>query len=347
MSRNMIAANQRLFAHLESYCARRGEPLATAGSVRWVRSQSALDRSVLKDLKVHEVLRFGRYRALCRTRLAQTNYIGLLGFEFAVDLPQLVARELGAGFVVALLSELLPQPLSGPAQVRDVVEVGRADEEEYGGHEHDAIQSVFPPLQLLECREVPDGDAIWRLFLLVCGQECQQGGSWMESELTDALSSLTDLSVAALPYQAICLSMFDADPRSLFMALYRCIEATYAYEATQKIVDKLRLEVTWLELATVLDGEIGWHPQEASTLNLVLKNALRTDLGELCRLLKSELGADPATSAGKALYQLRNRVVHHRGGEAVGFDDYDWNALCGVLINVVFHVFTHAYSRGQ
>lgn len=347
MSRNMIDANRRLFAHLEEYCARREEPLGTAGAVRWVHSPVEVDRETLKNAKVLENLRYGRYRALCHLELANSHYVGLVGFDFPIELPQLVAQEVTSGFAVTLLSELRPQPLAGPSAVRDVVEVGQRGETGYAGHESEAIQTLFPSLQLLECRQPPEGDAIWRLFLMICSQECQQGGSWMEAELTEALVSLTDLSVAALPYRAICLSMFDADPRSLFMALYRCIEATYAYESAQKIVDKFSLEVTWQELAEALDEEIGWHPQEASSLNLVLKHALQADLDELCRLFKVEAGTDVAATAGKVLYRLRNRVVHHRTGEAVGFDEYDWNSLCRVLIDVVFHVFTHAYARAE
>ena len=158
------------------------------------------------------------------------------------------------------------------------------------------------------------------------------------------LVSLTDLNVPALPYAAIGESMFDADPRSLYMALYRCIEATYAFETSRRLVDDLKLSVPWVEMAEALANVAGWRPQEASSLNIVLRNALEQDLRDVCQCLNVSVGNDVAASAGKAIYSLRNRIVHYRPGtERVELESVAWNMLCHLLVRIVFHVFTKAY----
>jgi hypothetical protein len=180
---------------------------------------------------------------------------------------------------------------------------------------------------------------------MICAEECQQGGSWIESDLADVLVTLTDLNVPALPYSAICRSMFDSDPRSLFMALYRCIEATYAFESSRRVVDRLGLQLQWQALAAALEEEVGWHPQEASSLNVVLRHAVEDDLLDLCDCLSVDVGRDLQASAGRALYSLRNHIVHFRPGIASpAVQEIDWKQLCRVLVGIVFHAFTRAYA---
>jgi hypothetical protein len=169
----------------------------------------------------------------------------------------------------------------------------------------------------------------------------------MSQQLTYELMSLADLNIAFFPYGALCRSMFDSDPRSLYMALYRCIEATYAYESCRKLVDALALSMEWHRLAAALESEVGWHPQQAASLNVVLKYALEEDLAEVCRCVGAEVGPDLHVSAGRAIYQFRNRIVHFRPGSDDGSDDdMDWSALCRALVGVVVHVFSNAFVTG-
>jgi hypothetical protein len=340
----MKTANSLLFSHLESYCVRRGQPLEDAGKVRYVSSDE-LEKKFLKDLKVNLSMRFGNHRSLTHLRLGDEHFIGLIGFEFEPGLPALSPVPANGGMVVCLLSTIKPLPSVGPATVRNIVEVGSMEDRGYAGHAASAIESLFPQIQVLKCSQPLEDDAAWRVFLMICAQECMQGGSWVEDELSEALVSLTDLNIPSMPYSAICRSMFDADPRSLFMALYRCIEATYAYESSRRLVEKLKLEISWQEMAAALDSEVGWHPQEAQSLNVVLQHAVKQDLADVCECLGVELGNDVQATAGRAIYSLRNKIVHFRAGsEEPGVDEIDWNRLCYLLVGIVFNVFTRAYS---
>lgn len=345
MSRDMRDANRAIFAHLEHFCARKGEPIPTAGQTRWVRSDDE-DKRYLKELTVGIRLQFGRRRALAHLSLDAQHYIAVFDFEIEPSAPHLQVVEANGGLLTALLAELRPDPVATPAQIRNIVEVGSKEEAEpYGGHEADAIQGLFPSITILECSDPVDEDAIWRLFLLICAQECGEGSYWLDPVLADAIMAITDVVVPNLPYAAMCRSMFDADPRGLFMALYRCLEATYAYESSVKLVMDLQISVTWQEMATALEAAIGWRPNEAAALNSMLQHAFDEDLRDICAHLSAPVGNDLRVAAGRAIYSLRNSVVHYRSGfREVSLENGQWNQLCVTMVNVVFHVFSRAYA---
>lgn len=344
MSRNMIEAYGRLFRHLETFASRRGQPIQKPGAGRWARADGDDAKEILKALKLVQVLRFGEQRALVWAQDATRDYVLILGFALEPDLPQLEAISARSGFTMAVLSDLLPMPVESAAQIRNVVEVGSKGERGYDGHDPRVLESLFPTIQAFASRDPLDPEVVARLFLQLSVAECRASGSWITDGLADGLESLTDLSVPSLPYGSLCQSIFDADPRTMFLAIYRCIEATYAYEATRKLVDRLSLSHAWSDVAAALDEEIGWHPREGQSLNLVLQHALDRDLENVCGCLGVDLGNDLRASAGKAIYALRNRIVHYRPGMTAPTDEYDWNELCRVMVHIVFHVFTRAYA---
>lgn len=347
MSRDMRAANRGIFAALEAYCARREEPIPSAGKRRYVSFDGdEHEKDLLKHLSVGLKVVFGTQRFLAHFRHQKASYIALVGFDFEPRQQAVSSIDVSPGMAVCVLSELAPQPIATPAVIRNVVEVGSMDEGPgYAGHRVESIQSLFPSLQAMTCIDDLDNEALWRLFLMICVDECERGGSWVEEPLSQSLITLGRLELPLMPYSAICRSIFDLDPRSLFMALYRCIEATYAAESSKRLVERLGLELPWQSIAEALERELGWRPQEASSLNLVLGQALRQDLIDICECLNVVAGDDVSTSAGRAIYALRNSIVHFRPGtNEVAMHEIDWNRLCQLMVNVVVDVFTHAYA---
>jgi hypothetical protein len=347
MARNMIDANIALFRHLEGHCARRGEPIPSAGAVRWVQGDETA-QDWLKHLQLRMRLRFGRRRSLTWLSYNGADLVCLVGFEFEPTLAQIQPCATNAGVSVCILSELQPLPLATPAQIRNVVEVGSQDEPGYAGHDCAALEALFPELRLFETPHRLNEEAVSRLFLMVSIHECRNGESWIDETLADDLATLADLNVSHFPYDALCRSIFDWDPRSLYMALYRCLEATYAYESCRKLVTSLNLAQDWHELAAALDTEVGWHPQQAASLNLVLQYALEDDLQAVCDCLGAVDDTDLRTRAGRAIYRLRNRIVHYdpqASSHALG--DGDWNELCRRMVGIVLHVFAQAFAASH
>lgn len=345
MTRNMIEANLVVFQLLEGYCARFDSPIPSAGRVRYVAGGPE-DQAWLKNVELRTQLKFSQGRFLASLRYNHVDYIALVGFDFDVDIGGLLECEVNAGAAVCLWSELRPRPIAGPATVRNVVEVSAFGDAHYQGHDWEVVAELLPAVRLVRANGPLDDEAIWRLFFWISADESRRSNSWMDEDLSQELMSLADLNVPVLPYGPLCRSLFDADPRSLFMALYRCVEATYAYETCKNLVAKLALGEEWHELAALLDAEMGWRPQEATSLQLVLKYALPADLLRLRDALEADGGDDATRSTAKALYRLRNEVVHFRPTvERLNQEDLDWNAICYRLVGIVFNVFSYAFEH--
>lgn len=353
MSRNMAAANRAVFAQLELFCNRRSEPIPSEGRRRYIRARSGTaeakeDERYLQRGSIEARLRFGSERILAHIKVDKEHFVALIGFDYEPNVAPLVTETNTPGLTALVLAETAPRPRASPAMIRNIVEAGSMDDvdaADYEGHGADDIAMLFPPIRILKSPGPIDEDSVWRLFLMICADECANSGSWIEETLAGELESLTRLQVPSLPYASICESMFDADPRSMFMALYRCIEATYAYESSLRLVRDLGLEIPWIDMATSLSSQLGWRPQEASSLNLSLSRAVESDLLDLCDCLGATVGRDLQVSAGKALYSLRNQIVHYRPGtQRVAVESTDWNRLCRVLVRITFHVFSDAYA---
>jgi hypothetical protein len=132
------------------------------------------------------------------------------------------------------------------------------------------------------------------------------------------------------------------------MSLYRCVEATYAHDKATKLKNDLSIEHEWHKIAEVLENAMSWRPLEASSLNVVLAVAKEDDLREVCECLNVTLQDDTylPSAAGKAIYQLRNRIVHYRPALApVDSAEIDWNRLCIALVSVAHKVFYAAYGQ--
>lgn len=342
----MIEANSQLFHLLDDYCSRRGDPVRYKDRIRYVYSNNE-DKHDLQNTQIARVIKFGRHRALSLLTTGEgENLVATIGFEFDLDNPELEFTETSSGMKVALISEINPHPTASTANVRNIVEADDKSNPTYSGHHIDDIETLFPPIQTWRARDLSDDDSVWQVFLMVCVSECRLGGSWIDDDLARDLTTLAQLNVPSLPYHALCQSIFDLDPRSLYMALYRCIEATYAYDSCRQLVANLSLKEDWQSVARALASTVSWHPQESNSLQASLRYAIDEDLKDLCASLRANEGNNLRASTSKAIYDLRNQIVHYRPWqETISIDDLDWNRICLYLARIVLSVFDQAYTR--
>ena len=343
MARNMKDANGVVFKKLADYCERRDNPVLNPTAPRWVHANPIADE-ILKEVHIRSEMSFGRHRNLAWLQHIDRHFIGLMGFEHDPDLPGYPVLEDVQGFDVCLIAETHVQPRASTAAVRDIVEFGAKGDLGYVGHDNAAVMELFPAIKVLESTEPLDDSIAEAAFLRFCVDESRLGSSWIEDELAMSLATLAEMVVPSLPYRELCRAVFDLDPRSLYMALYRCVEATYAYEKASKLARALSLPMSWDQLAAALDTEMGWHPPEAQSLNVALEHAHAMDLEDICDCLGVEIGKDLSVSAGRAIYRLRNQIVHYRPtNDVVDFETIDWNRLCNSMVTIALHVFHDAY----
>lgn len=348
MVRNMIAANKTLFGRLTDFAAQRDYPVPDPSAARWVHANPAADE-VLKVAVLRSSMSFGRFRHLAWLEVNEQHFVATIGFDYEVDDPGFELLEDIQGYDVCLLTELPVSPSVSAAEVYNVVAANSRDSDsEYHGHDNTQIMNLFPLIRVFVSAEPITEELIWPIFLSISSEESRTGGSWIESELADCLSALAEANVDLLPYKELCRSTLDLDPRSLFMSLYRCVEATYAHDKATQLKKDLSIEHEWHKIAEVLENAMSWRPLEASSLNVVLAFAKEDDLREVCECLNVALQDDTKlpSAAGKAIYQLRNRIVHYRPALApVDSAEIDWNRLCIALVSVAHEVFYTAYGQ--
>ncbi|MDJ0423606.1 hypothetical protein QNA14_13820 [Dietzia kunjamensis] len=316
--------------------------------MRWVHSNPAADE-VLKTAIIRRSMSFGRFRHLAWLEVDEKHCVASVGFDYELVDPGFALLDDIQGYDVCLLSELPISPKASAAEVFNIVEAdSRSNNPDYSGHDNAQVMNLFPTIRVFESAEPIDDELVWPIFLNFSAKESRHGGSWIENELADRLSVLAQEGIDSFPYKELCRSTLDLDPRSLFMSLYRCVEATYAHDMATRLKNVLSIEHHWNKIAEALENAMSWRPLEANSLKVVLSFAKDDDLREVCDCFGINLQQDTnlPSAAGKAIYQLRNRIVHYRPAlKSVDLEEVDWNRLAVALVSIASDVFHSAYSH--
>ena len=338
-SRNMIAANTAIFERLDEHCATQAEPLRNAGKPRWLRTKAS-DRSFLKESIVRDEISFSPSLKMLRLDWLNRAFFFTTGFDVLRPPTSCQVEDLHAGMLTAFLAESSVRPVASAVQVRDVVEFADRDSQPgYEGHDPELISNLYPKIQVFSMSDLAE-DQSFKVFFLLCICD-RRRVDWLDDQLASALRELIELNPLVVPYETLCRSILDMDPASVFLSLYRCLEAQYAYSHTQSLKSALGLQQPWTEIAAALESHLGWYPREESSLAALVKGA---DESILKALLSAMSTMPPPNSqlelfAAKRLYDLRNAVVHYRPFHQSGLPQVDWNRLCEALAQLVFDVY--------
>ncbi len=345
MTRNRKVAISSVFDVLTDYASLRGSvvPQPPPPAYRTIYGDTE-QVAILTRMTCSEYFRASAHVAMGIFEYNQERFVGVMGFDFEPDIAELGAVDVGAGAGIVMYLEFDAVPKASPLTVVNIVSAQSSADDNYLGHDFESIRQLFPSLQLFEIAPSAISSSNWPLLLRVAIGEAAQGGSWVGAALQQAVCDLADLQAPVFPYAALCRAIFDLDPRNLFMALYRCIEATYARDACEKLRTELGLRAPWYELAVKLDRSLGWRAAEAASINTTLINAAEDDLRAICDLLAAEIKDDLSVAAGRAIYRLRNKIVHFRASDDQNYAaDIDWDLVCKHMAYVVRDVFGAAF----
>lgn len=340
-SRSMKEANTSIFTRLDEYCMRRAEPLSNAGRARWI-STTHEDKKFLIWSVLSDRFSFSPSIKIARFDFAGRVFFVTSGFELMGSLLDFQAEDLDAGILTAFLAELDVDPQAPPSKIKDIVEVDdKASSPGYCGHDLWSIAELYPSVQVLSTEDLPE-DESYRAFLMICLSDRRCVDQWIDEGLSNTLRSIAELSPRAIPYQILCRSVLDLDPASLFLALYRCLEALYSRHFSRALMNTLQISKPWHEMSQTLEEELGWRPREEPSLERLFGFAMDDDMRSIISALGGVMPAEakPSTYAAKRVYALRNGLVHYRPfRDGFSADSVDWNALCKALAQVMFHVY--------
>lgn len=348
MSRNMVEANTSIFVALDQFCSKRGQVLNNAGSPRWIASIKS-EQHFLKTAKVHEVLHFGASRKLAILTYGPKCYLCSVGFSQSQSVDWSEELEMNAAALTIVLAELQPRPLATSVQIRDVVEWSdKISDPGYAGHNVESLARLYPDIRLYAL----DGDVSsqsWNILFKACVDECEFGESWIEGSLAKTLRTMCELSPVKIPYKVLCRSIFDEDRSSFFLALYRCLEALYAYSSSFSLIQALGISSSWEDVATVLEDKLGWHPREESSLTKILKFASSADLTRVLQALPLSTDSNDidvkVSVASKSIYRLRNSIVHYRPTHhKLDLNSIDWIEICEPMVGIIVDVYEAVFN---
>ena len=340
----MIEANKAIFFALDEFCSQSSEPIKNAGKSRWISSEPNT-RVILKRAQLTSSISFASTLKVARFDNGTNAYFVTLGLDLAPSPPCDIIDEidLDGSLLTLILAELKPKPIASALSIRNIVE---ADDKEsnpqYTGHDPSFIGSLFPAVRCFRAIDILS-DETQRIFFLLCLADLRRANTWMDMNLKNTFMSLSELNPKTIPYQILCRSVFDTDPSSVFLALYRCLEALYAHSHVTKLTRSLNISESWSKVAEMLENNLGWHPREESSLNVLLReNSIVPDLREALAAINVTLSndADVFNMATKQVYQLRNSIVHYRPFHQ-NFDAHavDWNRLCKAMCGIVLDVY--------
>lgn len=348
MSRNMIDANTDIFASLDTYCANRGDPVRNAGSPRWI-SGSSSDSDFLAHATFDDSFNVSPLRCLARISRGNTSYFCSGGFASSNEPKGLTEEDLTPGLFAVFLCETRLCPCATPLEVRNNIEVSdkRADHG-YDGHDFSQIKNLFGDIRVFVGGDIL-AEETWRVFYEMCIFECQQNDTWVDNDLTASLLSLSALSPLNIPYQTLCRSIFDTDPAALFLGLYRCLEALYAYSNSMKVKKAFGLDESWTTVAATLETELGWRPRGESSLLSLFAHVDQDDLAKLFSDLGEEVPTSTDTpltnSATQRIYRLRNGLVHFRPTHhSIEYKAVDWNRLCETITRLIATIYGEVHK---
>jgi hypothetical protein len=341
-SRNMIAANVTIFEAIDEYCRRRGDVLGTANHPRWINTTSQ-ERGALKHAKLTSKVSLSASIKLARFDLYNRIYFLTSGLD-TLDVPnELQVEDINAGLVTAFLSELQPTPIASFAKVRDIVDVeSKTTSQFYNGHRASAMAELYPRIQIFSAHALGLDESL-KVFFLLCLDDRRRTEQWIDADLAQNLRTIALLNPAALPYRILYGPLLEIDPASLFLALYRCLEAVYAYTHTKDLACQLHLAIPWTELAQTLEEVLAWYPREEPSLEALLYHSIPDDLDAVLDALKEapDPNARKEALVARRVYSLRNALVHYRPfHQSVSFERIDWNRLCEAMALLVFHTYS-------
>lgn len=348
MSRNAKDTATAVFERLERYAADGGSPVPPGE--RFIFLEEA-DYKVLIDSRRREHLRFGRHQAAALIESTGGEWLALSGFDAdnLVQSSHIREVEVPPGLAVAMVADLEVDPSAKPLSVVDIVGAGSKNDEGYPGHELDRVLTLFPRLRLLEIDSEVAGVANFQANVLVpCASQGAHGNGWINTLLAQELSFLAEQRIAGLPYEFLVRAVLDLNPTSLFLALYRCLEATYAYAKASELARSLGVEKSWVEVAQALGNTLSWYPRHDQALAdvLAMPTVDAQDLDALALSLGRDRGTEAlSTRVAVGVRELRNSLVHYGPTtRRVSILNDDWNMLCIPLARVVGSVFSHAYA---
>jgi hypothetical protein len=97
-----------------------------------------------------------------------------------------------------------------------------------------------------------------------------------------------------------------------------------------------------------LEEDLGWYPKEADSLHSLLRLGGEADLKRAYEAIVGkpiDADCDIPVITGRAIYNLRNSIVHFRPAHRqLNRDAIDWGSLCSSMVYVMSYIYSDVFG---
>lgn len=344
MARNMIDSNTAVFKKVDLFASNKSATLKNAQKPRFITCEK-YDFHVASTLEheATEILSNNKFITLFKSN--DTFYLILVGFshvDLTTQLSSFFEIDITSNLLIAVLADTPITPKATVDELIDVIDIGyRHDEDGYQGHHLTQMLKIYPSIQVFQHDDYPPKDFIFHV-MCICLDEHVNRNSWITKNLAEAIQLFGPQDIPEIPYHTITRSIYDQDPGSLFLSLYRCLEGLYALKHCTRIIKELELNKNWTDLAIILENELKWRPPEQSSLEALFQHGSSVDFTDIFEAMNSEVPTEKLPEkAAKKIYKLRNSLVHFRPiHQSDEHKEIDWEKLCIAMVGCITHIYS-------
>ncbi|HBO2965668.1 TPA: hypothetical protein L4Q94_005710 [Pseudomonas aeruginosa] len=345
-SRNRKEMNKRLFERILHCGQQRGAQIENIEKVRYIQRLNESDASLMSSADA-EVLNISRHTKLIKIAKGDDCFFctigisepGLLptGLEPAPITPALFA-------ITVLEAEVQPSSSVTGYKIKDAIEGEYQGVQDYDGHLLEKVTPLFPSIQVYKVSSNEpflDYD-LYRVVGSLLSRSYFDGPIHISCETLEGLREIFETGSKYIPFRNLVQGMMSISWEGLFLEIYRCLEQLYAEPHISALKTNWPSSLPMKELASYLEEHLSWRPREDEALRKIIEACEEELIDNLFEAMKVDNGGKgkKVSSASKAVYALRNGIVHYRPiHNAVEKSDEQWNKIISCLLNVVSHVY--------
>lgn len=316
------------------------------GGARWIKRSSEFDADMMAKGDCHNLVLSRQQRAMFIDFQGRRFFL-ITGFsDCEVAPPGLTKVDPSPAMLILAFHELRIELTATSAETRDVLENQYAGKDAYDGHELNVIISLFPKFFCFEVdSSYSSSSTIERLTGSYACRSYNLGPLMLDAETKDSLRSLFEDESDHIPFPLILQGVLAFAWQTLFLELYRCLEQLYPAPRLSELASELLSSRSLFDLADIIETTLTWRPKEDESLIKILRYCSRVPVDEALQAFEREpsIEYDQAVEvAGRAIYQLRNSLVHFRASrKSMVLSDVNWN----ILIRAMSSFISQSYSE--
>jgi hypothetical protein len=316
---------------------------ASGDNARWIKRKSDNDAKILSKARA-DAVRLGRHLGACLLDYDGRTYIilvGLGGLEYTIT--GLSACTSTPALFQLAVSGLDLTPTATEAEIRNALQDQDSSQEDYDGHELDAIEPLFPHMTYAEVTDHASlflKDVYRVLGIAICksGYELPLD---LDEESRKAFVDVFENSSEHYPIHLALQGLVASFWQTQFVEIYRTIERLFPVIPVSKLSKRISFSNPTIELNSALYDTLGWRPKEDGAL----ENLVRLLPKDIIESYRQSFGIQPDaenlnTLVSRHIYNTRNSVVHYRGlNDAATLSDEQWQSIIQLTCRFSIHIY--------